>query len=421
MTVPEAYVSSVHVERIDALTVLDSRGAPTIRVIVRLSDGSIAAATAPSGASTGKNERAELRDGGKQFHGRGVEHAIANIRTKIAPLLYGTRPYELANVDQAMIDLDGTPDRSHLGANAMVAVSMAVARAAAASQKRPLWRYLSVGRPGTPIPLFNVINGGAHASGGLRIQECMIVPHGLRSTSDCIRCGAEVYTCLRTRFTERHLSTSVGDEGGFVYSGAGVEEALVLLTKAVEDAGYRPGIDASIAIDAAANGFYNGDGTYSPDAHLRLSSDEFCDWWRSLVQEHPIVLLEDPLAEDDIRGWQRITEDLGDRITIVGDDVFVTDAQRIANAVRVGVGNAALLKPNQIGTVSETIAAWDVANEGGFKTVVSHRSGETCDAFITDLAVALGADFLKAGAPARGERTEKYNRLLEIERERNEY
>lgn len=421
MTIPEAYVSSVHIEKIDALMVLDSRGRPTVRVLVQLSDGSAAAATAPSGASTGSKERAELRDGAREFHGRGVDRAIENVRRKIAPLLYGTSPFELANVDHAMIDLDGTPDRSNLGANAMVAVSMAVARAAAVSQKRPLWRFLSVCRPGHPIPLFNVINGGAHAAGGLRIQECMIVPHGLSTAYGRIRCGAEVYDSLRRRFSDRGLPTSVGDEGGFVYRGGGLEDALSLLKKAIEDAGYQPGIDASIAIDAAANGFYNADGTYTPEEELQLSSDQLCDWWRSLVQAHPIVLLEDPLAEDDIRGWQRITEDLGDRITIVGDDVFVTEAERIANAVRLGVGNAALLKPNQIGTVSETIAAWDAANEGGFGTVVSHRSGESCDSFISDLAVALGVDYLKAGAPARGERTEKYNRLLEIEREREQF
>jgi enolase len=417
----ETYASPVCISKLDAMMVLDSRGVPTIRVFVSLSDGSFGVATAPSGASTGKQEAVELRDGGTAFQGRGVDRPIENVREKIAPMLLGVAPFDLAEIDRAMIDLDGTPNRSNLGANAMVAVSMAVARAAAASQKCPLWRFLAVERPAAPIPLFNVINGGAHAAGGLCIQECMIVPHGLQSTYDRIRCGADIYAALRRRFADHGLPTSVGDEGGFVFRGGGVEGALSLLESAIEDAGFRPGVDASIAIDAAANGFRNADGSYSPEGQPALSSAQFCDWWRSLVQAHPIVLLEDPLAEDDIIGWKRITEDLGDRITIVGDDIFVTDAERIARAARTGIANAALLKPNQIGTVSETIAAWRTAHDSGFRTVVSHRSGETCDSFIADLAVALGAEYLKAGAPARGERTEKYNRLLEIERERNEY
>lgn len=406
------------IESIDAMEILDSRGSPTLRVFTRLSDGSVGVASAPSGKSTGKRESVELRDGGSAFSGRGVQNAVDNVRGPIATRLIGQRINDPVAIDRALVELDGTTDRSRLGANATVAVSMSVWRALAQWNHEPLWKTLAQNPPnGQPIPLFNVINGGAHAAGGLQLQEFMLVPHGLPTTRDRIRCGAEVYAELRTCFAEAGMSTGVGDEGGFVYTGQRVRDAISLLRAAIERSGYRVGDQVSLAIDAAANGFRNDDGTYSPETGMRLSSEQMCDWWCELVESEPIVVLEDPLHEDDIKGWSLLTRRLGSHITIVGDDIFVTDPSRVRRAVYDGIANAVLLKPNQIGTVSETIEAWREARRGFYKTVVSHRSGETCDAFISDLAVGIGSDYLKAGAPARSERVEKYNRLLEIERE----
>jgi len=403
---------------VDAMAILDSRGSPTLRVYTRLSDGSVGVASAPSGKSTGKRENLELRDGDGAFGGRGVDHAVDNVRGPINAYLFGQNIGDPVAIDRALVELDGTTDRSRLGTNATVAVSMSVWRALAQSNREPLWKTLLQNPPnGQPIPLFNVINGGAHAVGGLQLQEFMLVPHGLSTTRDRIRCGAEVYAELHTCFAEAGMATGVGDEGGFVYTGARVKDAISLLCTAIERSGYHVGDQVALAIDAAANGFRNTDGTYSPETGMRLSTEQICDWWYELVESAPIVLLEDPLHEDDLKGWDLLTRRLGSHITIVGDDIFVTDPTRIRRAVYDGIANAVLLKPNQVGTVSETIEAWREARRGFYKTVVSHRSGETCDAFISDLAVGVGSDYLKAGAPARGERTEKYNRLLEIERE----
>ena len=403
---------------LDAFSVLDSRGAPTIRVTTQLSDGSSGVATAPSGKSTGRSEKAELRDGGPPFFGLGIEGAAAGVRGPIAERLAGLPTSDPASIDRVLIALDGTNGRTRLGANAMVAVSMSVWRAAAQARDEPLWRLLAQGDVvDTPIPLFNVVNGGAHAPGGLRLQEFMLVPHGFSSANERVRCGAEIYAALRMCFADALLSTAVGDEGGFVFTGGRVAEANAMLCSAVERAGYKIGSQVSLAIDAAANGFRNPDGTYSPEPGLTLTTEQMCMWWRELVDAAPLVMLEDPLAEEDLDGWQLLTKLLGERVTIVGDDIFVTDAERIRFAACNGIANAALLKPNQIGTVGETIDAWRAAREAGYSTVVSHRSGETVDTFISDLAVGLGSEYLKAGAPARGERVEKYNRLLEIERE----
>jgi enolase len=405
------------IDSIDAMTVLDSRGFPTIRVTVSLSDGSVGKATAPSGASTGSHESVELRDRDPAFGGRGVRRAIGNVVNTIAPALRGKPVMSLQDIDEMMVSLDGTPDRSNLGANALVAVSMAVARAAAQSANAPLWYYLRSGGPGKPVPMFNVLNGGVHAKGGLRVQECMIVPGGFGSLFERIRCGAEVYASLRNCFDERNMLTAVGDEGGFVFRQGRIETALDLLVTAIKQAGYEPGAEVTIAIDAAANNLRNEDGSYTFDQDVALDVNGAIAWWGRLIDDFPITLLEDPLGEDDWDGWQALTKELGGRVGIIGDDIFVTNPEIIAKAVSENVANAALLKPNQIGTVSETIRAAQVARAGNYRLVVSHRSGETCDTFISDLAVALGAEFIKTGAPARGERTEKYNRLLEIEAE----
>ena len=347
-----------------------------------------------------------------------MQNAIDNVRGPISALLRGQRAGDPTIIDRMLVELDGTPNRSRLGANAIVAVSMSVWRALAICNAHPLWKTLAQNPSSLlPIPLFNVINGGAHAEGGLQIQEFMIVPHGFSTMRDRVRCGAEVYAELRLCFAEAGMPTSVGDEGGFVFNGNEVRNAISLLCKAIERSGYRVGQQVSLAIDAAANSFRNQDGTYSPEVGLRLSTDQMCDWWCHLVEQTSIIILEDPLHEDDVKGWDQLTRRLGSHVTLVGDDIFVTDAARIQRAVYDGIANAVLLKPNQIGTVSETIDAWRVAVRAGYKTVVSHRSGETCDTFISDLAVGISSDYIKAGAPARSERVEKYNRLLEIEHE----
>ncbi|MDE2482050.1 MAG: phosphopyruvate hydratase [bacterium] len=403
---------------IDALQILDSRGSPTIRVFTQLSDGSAGIASAPSGKSTGKAEKLELRDRGGAFSGRGVLNAVENVRGLVGRYFYGRDASDPAEIDRALVELDGTADRSNLGANAMVAVSMAIWRAVAQSRSQPLWKTIAQDWDhNLPVPLFNVVNGGAHASNGLPLQEFMLVPHGLPTTSERIRCGAEVYAQLRSGFAEAGMSTGVGDEGGFIFTGRRVADAIELIIRAIERGGYDVGGEVSLAIDAAANGFRNDDGTYSPERGMKLTSEELCEWWCALVDSAPVVMLEDPFHEDDARGWGMLTRRLQSHITLVGDDIFVTDQARIHRAVLDGIANAALLKPNQIGTVSETIDAWAEARRGGYKTVVSHRSGETADTFISDLAVGIGSEYLKSGAPARSERVEKYNRLLEIERE----
>jgi enolase len=402
---------------IDALAVLDSRGRPTVRAYVTAGDR-IYVATAPSGVSTGTLESTELRDGQPAYGGLGVNRAVDNVRSTIASALEGRSVLDQSAIDRTLVELDGTPTRSHLGANAIVAVSMAAARAGAATSGVPLWRYLTNGEIGNgPIPAFNVLNGGAHARGGLRLQEFMLVPTGPKTMADRVRCGSEVYSALRVLLAERDYSTGLGDEGGFIFSSGGVNDALDLLVGAILRAGYEPGKDVGLAIDAAATSFYS-DGMYEPEPGLSLASSDMIAWWSALLDRFPIVLLEDPLAEDDWNGWHDLTAALGGRSIIVGDDIFVTNARIVERAVREGVGNAVLLKPNQIGTVSETIDAAHAARAGGYKLMVSHRSGETSDSFIADLAVALDAEFLKSGAPARSERTEKYNRLLEIEHER---
>jgi len=407
---------TIRIEEVDAWTILDSRGRPTIRVEVRCSDGTSARGDAPAGASRGSREAAELRDGAHEWHGFGVKAAVCAATTELAAAIYGKDVCAQEEVDRAMRDADGTADLSRLGGNAIIAISAAVARCGAIARGLPLYRHLarrSMDFP--PVPLMNVINGGAHALNGLRIQECMIVPHGPATVADRVRCGAEIYATLRDQLRQAGGATTVGDEGGFVLGFTSLDETLKHLTKAIARSDYRPGIDVSIAIDAAANGFFR-DGIYEPEPGISLTSTELVDWWSGLVARHPIVMLEDACAEDDNAGWRLLTDRLGSLVRIVGDDNFVTNAATIASAAHSGIANTALIKPNQAGTLSDALAAVRSAREARYQIVVSHRSGETADTLVADLAWSCAAEYLKAGAPARAERTEKYNRLIEIER-----
>lgn len=405
------------IEVIDAIAVLDSRGYPTVRAAVQLNDGSMGIATAPSGPLNAAHECIELRDNEKAFSGRGVEHAVEIIRKRIAPALRGYSAIDQSLVDRALIDLDGTPVRTNLGTNAMVAVSMAVCRAGAAAQGVSLWEHLLQREfISSPVPVFTLLNA-APQTDSIRVQEILAVPHGLASERDRVRCGAEVYAALAAQFDQLHMDKSVGNEGGLLLRGGSLDLALTLSCDAIESAGYNPGFDVSIGIEAAANGFRNEDGTYGPEVGLHLTPSELVVWWRELVQAHPITFVEDPFANVDFEGWRKITQELGERIVIAGDDIFVTNAERIRRGVCNHLANAVVLKPSQIGTVTGTIHAWRTAKDAGYRTIASHRAGDSADPFIADLAFGLGADYLKAGAPARAERTEKYNRLLEIERE----
>jgi enolase 1/2/3 len=407
---------NVEVTAVHALEILDSRGRPTLTVTVALGDGTIARAGVPSGASTGSNEAVELRDGDPaRFGGKGVLRAVANLNGEIADAVSSRAFADLAELDRMLIDLDGTENKSRLGANAIVGVSMAAARAVAAATGQPLWRSLVAdSAPRLPVPHFNVVNGGMHAPNELDFQEFMVAPLGAPTIAEAIRAGAEVYSALRGLLTRQGHATGLGDEGGFAPQIARPEDVLALLVEAVEDAGYRPGPDGvAIALDPAANGFWHHD--HYEVAGERLSSQDMIDRYERMVTDFPVWSLEDGLAESDWDGWVHLTERLGDRIQLVGDDILVTNPAIIAEAIERRAGNAALIKVNQIGTVTETLAAMAVCREAGWAQMVSHRSGETEDSFIADLAVASGCGQLKSGAPARGERVAKYNRLIEIE------
>lgn len=406
------------IRQIDAREILDSRGNPTVEVDVTLEDGAQGRASVPSGASTGKHEAVELRDcDPARYAGKGVLRAVHNIRSEIAPLLRGHDASEQTAVDLAMLQCDGTPNKARLGSNAILGVSLAVARAAAAASGMPLFRYLG-GEQATrmPVPMFNVLNGGVHAHWqGTDFQEFMIVPSGAGSFREALRWGAEIYRHLRTLLEARGFSTSVGDEGGFAPPLKYNAEALDLLMKAIEAAGYRPGEQVQLAIDPAPSALYEN-GLYRLHSEGRLlDADEMIGLYTDWVQRYPIVVLEDGLAEDDWEGWKRLTAALGQRIELVGDDLFVTSAERIRRGILEHTANAVLIKPNQIGTLSETRTTVLLAHNNGWGAMVSHRSGETVDSFIADLTVAFGTGHLKAGAPCRGERVEKYNQLLRIE------
>jgi enolase len=415
-------MSSFDVTGLSALEILDSRGRPTLAVTVALADGTIARAGVPSGASTGSREAVELRDGDKtRYEGRGVLQAVGNVNGEIADLLRGRTWGSLAEADQAMIALDGTANKARLGANATVGTSMALARALAASAKTPLWRWLAAEGlapegvvPSLPVPHFNVLNGGVHAPNELDFQEFMIAPLGAPSMAEAVRAGAEVYAALRRELTARKLSTGLGDEGGFAPEIREPEEVLRLLVQAIGDAGYVRGrAGVSIALDLAASEFRQPDGRYKVDGDL-LSSGQLTERLVEISREFPVHLIEDGLGEDDDTGWIAMTARFDGRIELVGDDIFCTNPAIITSAIKRGIGNSSLIKLNQIGTVTETLEAMAICRAAGYRQFVSHRSGETEDSFIADLAVGTGCGHLKSGAPARGERTAKYNRLLEI-------
>lgn len=401
---------------VSALEVLDSRGRPTVSVRMALSDGREVRAGVPSGASTGSREAAELRDGDAgRYGGRGVSQAVYNVRGTIAEALMGRAFGTLEEVDAELIRLDGTPDKSRLGANAIVGVSMAAARAFAAESQQPLWRWLIPDgvRPRLPVPHFNVVNGGAHAPNALEFQEFMIAPLGAPSLPEAIRAGAEVYARLRAALQERGFGSGLGDEGGFAPDIASPEAVLTLLVEAIAVAGYTPGpAGVAIALDPAASEFYR-DGSYVIGGQS-LSSDELIQRYAQMVADFPIWSIEDGMGESDTVGWRGLTETLGERVQLVGDDNFVTNPQLIRAAVEAGIANAALIKVNQVGTVSETLEALRVCRAAGYGAMISHRSGETCDTFIADLAIGSGCGQIKSGAPARGERVAKYNRLAEV-------
>jgi enolase len=402
------------IEAIHARQILDSRGNPTVEVEVALDDGTAGRAGVPSGASTGAFEAVELRDGGDEYGGKGVQHAVQGVIDEIQPELLGYDADDQRLVDQAMIDLDRTPDKSRLGANAIVGVSMAVARAAAESAGLPLFRYL--GGPNAhllPVPMMNILNGGAHADNSVDVQEFMILPIGAATFAEALRWGAETYHALKSVLKRHGLSTGVGDEGGFAPDLKHNRAALDLIVEAIGNAGFTPGEDVALGIDAAATEFYR-DGAYTFEGGSR-STAEMTRTYAEWLDAYPLVSIEDPLAEEDWAGWRELTTEVGGRVQVVGDDIFVTNPERLRRGVSEHVANALLVKVNQIGTLTETFEAASLAHRSGYRCVISHRSGETEDTTIADLAVALNCGQIKTGAPCRSERVAKYNQLLRIE------
>jgi enolase 1/2/3 len=404
------------IETVHARQILDSRGNPTVEVDLVLRSGAHGRAAVPSGASTGEFEATELRDGGDAWGGKGVTRAVANVNGEIADAIAGADVLDQAGLDRRLGELDGTPNKSRLGANAILGVSLAAARAAAAEERQPLWRYLG-GESARllPVPMMNVLNGGAHADNSVDFQEFMIVPVGAASFSECLRMGAEVFHALKKTLGARKLGTAVGDEGGFAPDLESNEAALRVLLEGVEAAGYTPGSDVAIALDPATSEVYKG-GAYDLEHEgRRLSSAEMASYWADLAARYPILSIEDGMDEEDWGGWKELTDQLGDRVQLVGDDLFVTNTERLQRGIDSGVANSILIKVNQIGTLSETLAAIDMARKAGYTAVMSHRSGETEDTTIADLAVATGCGQIKTGAPSRSDRVAKYNQLLRIE------
>ena len=404
------------IEQLAARQIFDSRGNPTIEVELVLAGGARGRAAIPSGASTGEFEATELRDGGSAYGGKGVTRAVANVNEEIARELIGSDGSDQPALDRRLIELDGTANKSRLGANAVLGVSLAAAHATAAARGLPLWRHLG-GEAASilPVPMMNVLNGGAHADNSVDFQEFMIVPCGAHSFSECMRVGTEVYHQLKATLHARGLATAVGDEGGFAPNLASNEAALELLVEAIEASGYRPGEDVAIALDPATSEIYDGENYVLASEGRSLSSAELTDYWAMLAGRYPIVLIEDGMDEEDWSGWQTLTERLGAHLSLVGDDIFVTTTERLARGIELGVANSILIKVNQIGTLTETLEAIAMAREAGYGTVISHRSGETEDVTIAALAVATGAGQIKTGAPARSDRVAKYNQLLRIE------
>jgi enolase len=405
-------VSSI--DAVHAREILDSRGNPTVEVEVLLDDGMEARAAVPSGASTGQFEAVELRDGGERYNGKGVEKAVLGVLDEIAPEILGYDADDQRLIDQALIDLDGTPDKSRLGANALLGVSLAVAKAAAKAANLPLFRY--VGGPNAhllPVPMMNILNGGAHADTNVDVQEFMIAPIGAQTFGEAVRWGAETYHALKAVLKGRGLATGLGDEGGFAPELPSNRDALDLILEAIKSAGFRPGADIAVALDVAATEFYT-DGVYEFEGAKR-TAEEMAAYYGELLDAYPLVSIEDPLSEEDWTGWKALTDAVGDRVQIVGDDLFVTNPERLQRGIDAGSANALLVKVNQIGTLTETLDAVSLAQTNGFRCMMSHRSGETEDTTIADLAVATGCGQIKTGAPARSDRVAKYNQLLRIE------
>jgi enolase len=404
------------IERVHARQILDSRGNPKVEVEIGLRSGAHGHAAVPSGASTGEFEATELRDGGRAWNGKGVSRAVENVNSPIAEAVAGLDAADQRGLDDALIALDGTPNKSRLGANAILGVSLAAAHAQAAEEGLALWRYLGGDAARVlPVPMMNVLNGGAHADNKVDFQEFMIVPCGAPTFSECLRMGAEVFHALKRTLHERGLSTAVGDEGGFAPDLRSNEDALKMLAEGIEAAGYAPGADVAIALDPAASELYS-EGAYVLGHEGRtLDADELADYWADLCARYPIVSIEDGMDEEDWAGWKTLTERVGADVQLVGDDLFVTNTERLARGIELGVGNSILLKVNQIGTLSETLQAIAMAREAGYTAVMSHRSGETEDVTIADLAVATGCGQIKTGAPSRSDRVAKYNQLLRIE------
>jgi enolase 1/2/3 len=417
------------IEHIHARQILDSRGNPTVEVDVRLGSGAFGRAAVPSGASTGEFEATELRDGGAEWAGKGVAKSVENVNSDIAKALTGARATDQVAIDDTLRELDGTPNKSRLGANAILGVSLATARASAAEAEVPLYIYLAElygatreGATVLPVPMMNVLNGGAHADNSVDLQEFMVVPAGAPTYSEALRMGTEVFHALKRTLADRGLGTTVGDEGGFAPNLESNEAALAVLVEAIEAAGYEPGADAFIALDPATSELVREtDGAYVLEHEGRaLSPEEMAGYWAQIVENYPVISIEDGMAEEDWDGWSLLTERLGDRCQLVGDDLFVTNPERLRRGIEAGVGNSILIKVNQIGTLTETLEAITIAREAGYTSVISHRSGETEDTTIADLAVATGAGQIKTGAPSRSDRTAKYNQLLRIEEELGE-
>jgi enolase len=412
-------VSGARIARIQGREILDSRGNPTVEVDVTLESGELGRAAVPSGASTGTHEAVELRDGDQsRYRGKGVRKAVGHVNDEIAASLRGADASDQRGIDERLINLDGTANKSRLGANAVLGASLAVARAAALAASQPLYRHLAQDRELLmPVPMMNILNGGRHAQTKVDFQEFMVVPAGAPSFSEGLRWGTEVFHTLKDILHERGLSTGQGDEGGFAPELDANEDAMRLLVEAMERSGHQPGTDVFIALDPAASEFYR-DGRYQLSGEGRsLKAQELIDRWASWIDRYPVISIEDGLAEDDWEGWRLLTSKLGKRVQLVGDDIFVTNVVRLRHGIEEGIGNSILIKVNQIGTLTETLETMATARRAGYSTVVSHRSGETEDTFIADLAVATGAGQIKAGAPSRSERVAKYNRLLRIEEE----
>lgn len=407
------------ISKIKAREIVDSRGNPTVEADVTLDSGIMGRAAAPSGASTGALEALELRDGDKaRYLGKGVQKAVNNVNDLIQAKLVGIDPSQQNEIDQIMIDLDGTENKAKLGANAMLAVSLAVAKAAALQAQKPLYQYLNTGNQMVlPVPMMNIINGGAHAHKGADLQEFMIVAHGVPTLSESVRCGCEIFHALKSILKKLGLNTAVGDEGGFAPSLSENEQAIEVILQAIEAAGYKPGTEVSLGLDCASSEFYK-DGKYHLESEGKTyNSSEFVKYLVDLANKYPIITIEDGLAEDDWDGWKELTEAIGNKIQLVGDDLFVTNTEIFSKGIELGVANSILIKFNQIGTLSETMAAIKMAHDANYTTVISHRSGETEDVTIADLAVATGAGQIKTGSLSRSDRVAKYNQLIRIEEE----